>query len=308
MLTWVLVLLAGVIAVPLVIEATRKPMSEKLRKNAPGQFAKLPQGETHYQWHGPEDGPICVCIHGLTTPSFVWRGLTPHLVEMGFRVLTYDHIGRGYSDRKTAPQSPDFFVSHLDALLENQKIEDDLTLVGYSMGGAVATAFAVSQPVAVKRVILLAPAGMHRLGDGLLRFMITTPVIGTWLMLALYPTILRRGIDREKKLPTSVPDITTLQDAELNIRGFVPAVLSSLRNMLDKDLEQSHRLIGHEKIPVLAIWGRDDTVIPLSSAETLSEWNPSVQNVIIDDAGHGVTYTHTDQVVSHIAAFVRDTD
>lgn len=307
MMMWVLILLAGIVAIPLMTEATRKRMTDTTRAQAPGQFAKLPQGVTHYQWAGPENGPVCVCIHGLTTPSFVWNGLTPHLVSMGYRVLTYDHIGRGYSDHKTAPQTDEFFVQHLNDLLENQQVEDDLIIIGYSMGGVIAAAFGAQQAVATQRVILLAPAGMHRLGDGLLRFMIKAPVIGTWLMQALYPTVLRRGIDKEKSLPTSVPEITRMQEAELDWRGFVPAVLSSLRNVLDTDMRPAHQKLAEESIPVLAIWGRDDAVIPVGSAEMLAQWNSSAENAVIDGAGHGLTYTHTDEVAALINEFTKRT-
>ena len=307
MMLWVFILLAGIVAVPLVIEITRKPLTDSARVDAPGSFANLPQGKTHYRWSGPENGPVCICIHGLTTPSFVWEGLTPQLVEMGFRVLTYDHIGRGYSDHAVGRQTPEFFVEHLNDLLQNQRIDDDLTVIGYSMGGAVTAAFAAENPLAVQRVILLAPAGMNRLGDGFLRFMIQTPIIGTWLMLAIYPTVLRRGIEREKHLESSVPNITALQDEELDWRGFVPAVLSSLRHMLNSDLRPAHEAIGREGIPVLAIWGRDDDVIPVSAADTLAQWNDGSKNAVIDDAGHGLTYTHTGKVAAFIKQFVGDT-
>ncbi len=62
-----LVLIAGiVIAVPLIIERNRRDMDDAARGAGPGQFADLPLGVTHYQWHGPADGPAINCIHGLT--------------------------------------------------------------------------------------------------------------------------------------------------------------------------------------------------------------------------------------------------
>ena len=126
-------------------------------------------------------------------------------------------------------------------------------------------------------------------------------------MLAIYPTVLRRGIEREKHLESSVPNITALQDAELDWRGFVPAVLSSLRHMLNSDLRPAHEAIAREGIPVLAIWGRDDDVIPVSAADTLAQWNDGSKNAVIDDAGHGLTYTHTGKVAAFIKQFVGDT-
>ena len=70
MVFWIaLILLAVVFAVPFVIEWTRLPLDERSRNEAPGHFADLSQGRTHYKWHGPSDGPVVVLVHGLTTPT-----------------------------------------------------------------------------------------------------------------------------------------------------------------------------------------------------------------------------------------------
>ncbi|MGC3937866.1 alpha/beta fold hydrolase [Roseobacter sp. EG26] len=300
---WVYLIIAGLIASPLIVEATRKPMNDAARANAPGEFATLSQGVTHYQWSGPAEGPIALCIHGLTTPSFVWGGITKGLVLMGYRVLTYDLYGRGFSDRPRGKQDRAFFLQQLGDLLEDQRVEDNITVIGYSMGGAIASIFAASQPHRISRLILLAPAGMSNIRKGLIGFAARTPILGTWLMLEFYPTLLRKGLKAEKDQPSSVAGINAMQDAELNWRGFVPSVHASLRGMLAEDLQPDHQILRNENVPVLAIWGREDDVIPLSSAETLAGWNPDVQNQVIDGAGHGLTYSHTVDVLEHINVF-----
>lgn len=303
MTLWVLIILAGIIAVPLMIEATRKRMSQKARNDAPGQFAKLSQGVTHYQWYGPSEGPVAVCIHGLTTPSFVWRSTAHDLADLGFRVLTYDLYGRGYSDRPAGLQDQDFFLRQLNDLLEDQGVEDDLTVIGYSMGGAIAACFAASQPQAIRDVVLLAPAGMKTSGLGPLKTMVSAPIVGTWLMLARYPSMLRRGLRSEAGMATTVENINALQAAELDWRGFVPAVQSSIKGLLSADLEGAHRTLQAENIPVMAIWGSDDAVIPVSAAELLTEWNPAVETHILDNVGHELTYTRTSEIVRLIDRF-----
>lgn len=300
---WALLLLAAAIAIPLVVEATRKPMNDRARKTAPGAFATLPQGVTHFQWHGPETGPVAVCIHGLTTPSFVWGGIVDGLVQMGFRVLTYDLYGRGFSDRPSGLQDSLFFLRQLNDLLDDQKVDDDITLIGYSMGGAIATVFAADQPHGLRQLVLLAPAGSGRLDVSLAERLVSLPVIGTWLMLLRYPSILRKGLQTETDTHSSVPGITTLQEAELDWRGFVPAVRESLRGILSKPLQREHRQLAMEELPVLAIWGAEDTAIPLEAAEIIAGWNRNTQNRVIEGAGHGLPYTHTDEVLAHFKAF-----
>ena len=300
---WAYLILAAVIATPLIIEATRKKMTDAARKEAPGQFAQLSDGVTHYRWWGPESGPVAVCIHGLTTPSFVYEGIAKGLSQIGFRVLTYDLYGRGYSDRPKGTQDVAFFRRQLSELLDHERIDDDITVVGYSMGGSIAAAFAAAEAVAIRQVVLLAPAGMTDLSGSLFRRMMTWPVIGTWLAFEFYPNILRKGIAAERRLPGTNTRIADLQEAELNWRGFVPAVAASLRGILREDLRPAHETLQTEGVPVMAIWGRQDDVIPITAADRLVEWNPTVQTVILDDAGHGLTYTHVTTVLDHIHEF-----
>jgi len=302
---WTLILLAVLAALaawPFALEAMRKPMDADARGDAPGDFAQLSQGITHYRWIGPVRGPVAVCVHGLTTPSMVWDAVAKGLALMGFRVLVYDLYGRGYSDRAPGLQDQDFFIRQLEDLLADQGITEDVTFLGYSMGGAIVSAFAARHPERVLRLILLAPAGMgHDLGK-LAKFTRDTPLLGDWLMLLRYPSAHRRGTEAERTLPTEVDGIVDYQQAELSKRGFVPAVLSSLRGILPRPLEDAHRQISREGIPVLAIWGRDDAVIPLSAMGQLTQWNRMARQEVIDGAGHGLTYTHASAVLRAIEA------
>ena len=115
---------------------------------------------------GAEKGDLVVCIHGLTTPSFVFEGLASHYADIGKRVLVYDHYGRGYSDRPKAKQDKAFFINQLDELLNKLEIKrQKFDLVGYSMGGAIAAAYAAHNPNRLNKLVLIASAGTgHNLG------------------------------------------------------------------------------------------------------------------------------------------------
>ncbi|MEM7320654.1 MAG: alpha/beta hydrolase [Pseudomonadota bacterium] len=305
-MTITLVLVALAIATPYFLEARRKPMTAKERKSAPGQMVELTDGVTHYQWHGPVRGPVAVCVHGLTTPSFVWEGLAAGLAALGYRVLTYDLYGRGYSDRPAGAQTADFFNQQLEELLTSQEIDDDITLIGNSMGGPIATSFTAQHTTRVRHLVLLAPAGVIEISSGLTKFVRGLPYIGDWLMLALFPSLHRHAVNAERDLPTSVPDITTRQKNELRFRGFVPAILSSYRGILGKTREPEHRKIHQAGVPVLAIWGRQDDIIPLSAMGQLTEWSRAAHQEVIEDAGHGLTYTHTEQVLDVLSERLED--
>lgn len=295
-------LLIGLGLFPVMRERFRRTMGPGARNAAPGDFANLSRGLTHFQWRGPQRGPIAVCVHGLTTPSFVWDGFAAGLVEKGFRVLTYDLYGRGFSDRPEGAQNRAFFVTQLEELLEHEGISGDFTLVGYSMGGAIATAYTAAHPDRIRELVLLASAGLKTNPGKIGLFIRNHPGVGDWLMHALYPRLHIRGTEAERTLPSSVPEIVDLQQNELRFKGFVPAVLASLRGILSEDMGDDLRQIHQVGVPMLAIWGEIDDIVPISSIGRMTEQARSAKQEVIDGAGHGLPYTHTEAVLEIIAA------
>ena len=301
---WLLVL-ALIIAAPILRENVRKPMNKARRQVAPGEFVTLSQGVTHYQWHGPARGPVVVAIHGLTTPSIVWKALIPGLSALGFRTLTYDLYGRGFSGRPKGDQTRAFFLTQLRDLLTHLEIEDDLILMGYSMGGSIATAFAAAEPDRVRRLILVAPAGIEMRPGKLAEFVRDTPYIGDWLMLLLGPWRLRQGIQRGTGDPL-IDEVGAVQLSALGDKGTLAAVLSSQRGMLAETLEEEHRAVSRNDIPVLAIWGREDNVIPIQALGTMAQWNRVARQDVIDGAGHALPFTHAQQASAFITEVLRE--
>ena len=291
--------LAAAIAIvvwPFLTEAIRPRMRDRERALAPGKFADLPRGVTHYRFLGAPNGPLAVCVHGLTTPSFVWEPVAEKLGDMGFRVLVYDLYGRGYSDRPKGAQDAAFFCDQLDALLDELHIDVPFTLLGYSMGGAIATAYAARHPGRIRELVLIAPAGLgHDLGP-VADLAANHDKLGKWLALGFYPRALRRATQADRALPSAIPDMVDRQILETRWRGFAPAVLSSLRGIMSEDLEPAHTAIAEAGLPVLAIWGRQDEVIPISGLGKLAEWNRDARQEVIEQAGHALAYTHVDKV------------
>ena len=293
MILWAFaVIVAAVLIAPFAAEALRPRMDAAARDAAPGQFAELPQGVTHYQWLGADSGPLIVCIHGLTTPAFVWRPLAARLERLGFRVLVYDLYGRGYSDRPAGAQDTGFFVTQLEDLLDALGVDEPITLMGYSMGGAIAAAFAAKHGPRLRQLALIAPAGMgHDLGP-VARLVVNHDRLGRWLFMAQYGRSFRNATESERGLDSSIDNVVDLQQAELDWRGFRPAVLSSLRGALDEDMADAHRTIARNGPPVLAVWAREDEVIPISGMGRLAQWNRDARQEVIEGAGHALVYTH----------------
>ncbi|MDA5095414.1 alpha/beta fold hydrolase [Aliiroseovarius sp. KMU-50] len=298
-------MLANLMLAPWVFERARKEMDRTTRRKAPGGFVKLSQGMTHYQWHGRGRGPIIVMVHGLTTPSWVFQALIPGLTLMGFRVLTYDLCGRGFSDRPTGQQDEAFFLTQLEELLDVLEIDDEISLFGYSMGGAIATAYCAKHLHRVDRLMLLAPAGIIYRTGPLLKICARLGVPGGWLWDILGGWDIRRAALADQDA-SQIPDLHDRVTEETRTRGYLRSILSSERHMLAHTQETEHRAIAESSVAVISIWAERDTPIPLSAMGKLTEWNRTCYKYEIKGAGHGLGYTHPDDVITPLQEHLRE--
>jgi len=294
------VVLLAILAVPFWQERRRRPIDQAARKNAEGKFATLPSGVTHYRWSGGLRGPVIVAVHGLTTPSLIWDALIPSLTALGFRVLSYDLYGRGLSDAPEGAQSLAFFMRQLDELLADQGVVDNITLMGYSMGGSIVTAYAAEQPHRIARVFLVASAGIEMNETKLEIFCRKVPVLGDWV----HSVIVNRQM--RKSTATKPAEIAKIQRLQLSQRGYLTAVLSSRRNALVQKREAEHRKLGRDDVPVFAFWAREDTTIPLAAMGTLSQWNRAVRQEDIAGAGHALPYSHAGDLAKKVTTVLRE--
>lgn len=293
-----------VAAAPFIAEALRRPMSAARQKNAPGNIAELPSGRTHYRWTGPKRGPIAVCIHGLSSPQYIFAGTARALAALGFRVLTYDLYGRGWSSRPQGKQDTDYFLRQLRDLLDYFGIDEPLTVVGYSMGGNLATAFVAEEGLGIRALVLMAPGGLEPVYQSPKDRIWTLPIIGDWLMPLFGGMALRRELAREDNAPTVIPNLTQRLSSETRKRGYLPSMLSSRRHVLSKTLKEDHRTITDYATPVLAIWGRQDGVIALSSMGKLAALNPNAQHVELAKGTHNFPQTHPGRVAEILKDFL----
>lgn len=290
---------------PTILERLRNTIGPRERAGAEGGFAALSQGVTHYRWVGPVRGPVAVMVHGLASPQIAMEGLAEGLGKMGYRVLTYDLYGRGLSDAPTGRQDSAFFLQQLAELLSDQNVTEEITLVGYSMGGAIAGAYAAQNIHRINRVILVASSGVVTHESGFSQFCRKVPILGDWW----HGMFVRRRILRAIPLDSSSPYVERVlvaQRAELSRQGYLPAILSSRRGLLARSSRDDHRKLAREDVPVIAIWAENDQVIPISALGVLAEWNRAARQEVVSDADHALPYTHSDQLLKALRAALRN--
>jgi len=130
----------------------------------PEQFVQLSRGRVRYTLYEPKSpigkSRVVVLVHGFSVSSYIYDPPRKALVEAGYRVLTYDNYGRGYTDSPDTPNDGPLFVSQLAELLFTLGLNDPIDLVGFSMGGAISILFADTYPEKVARLILISSAGL----------------------------------------------------------------------------------------------------------------------------------------------------
>jgi 3-oxoadipate enol-lactonase len=99
------------------------------------------------------EGSTLVLIHGLGMNRQMWQWLAPTLAEH-FRVVSYDLIGHGESDKPAGPYAMPDFVDQIRDLADELEI-DDFALVGFSLGGLIARAYALAYPEQVNALAIL---------------------------------------------------------------------------------------------------------------------------------------------------------
>lgn len=106
-------------------------------------------------------GKTIVLLHGKNFNGAYWEQTARALTQSGFRVIIPDQIGFGKSSK------PDHFqysfhqlAANTKQILDNLKISKAIIL-GHSMGGMVATRFALMYPEIVEKLILENPIGLE---------------------------------------------------------------------------------------------------------------------------------------------------
>ena len=107
----------------------------------------------------PEHKTILL-FHGKNFNGYYWKEAINTLAGRGYRVIIPDQVGWGYSDK------PDIHYSFHLLAQNNKKLLDSLgvqkaVLIGHSMGGMLATRFALMYPELVEKLVLEDPIGLE---------------------------------------------------------------------------------------------------------------------------------------------------
>lgn len=188
-----------------------------------------------------------------------------------FRVMVPFHPGFGES--ADAPQLGDLYdyVMHYVDLLDALRLQR-VNLVGFSMGGWLAARLAAQHPERVRKLVLVAPAGLrddaHPMAD-----IFGMPPEQLMASLASDFEVVRRH------LPAQVtPEFIGARYRE----SSTAARLLWERPFDPKLPRQLHRV----RMPTLVLWGEEDRIVPVQQAAGWRQLLPSAELRTVKGAGH----------------------
>lgn len=107
------------------------------------------------------NGRTVVLLHGKNFPASYWEPTIRFLSARGYRVIAPDQVGFGKSSKPTGYQySFQQLAENTKAVLDSAGVKQ-ASVVGHSMGGMLATRFALMHPERVERLVLVNPLGLE---------------------------------------------------------------------------------------------------------------------------------------------------
>jgi pimeloyl-ACP methyl ester carboxylesterase len=270
------------------------------------QYVRVGDINTRF-WKSGDEGTAVILIHGLGGSVENWV-LNVEALAQNHCVYAIDLAGFGRSDRPSVLFTPSYGAQFVSDFMETQNIER-ASLIGNSLGGAVALRFAIQFPDKLEKLVLVDSAGLGQEMNFVMR-LVTLPLIGELLT---RPS--REGIARMMKEMVYDPALITDESVEqfyqmASLPGWQKYYLSTLRgmgNILGPRTEIVKSILDNLAsitAPTLIIWGQQDRILPVADAYVAHEKIPNTELKIFDCCGHVPQFEHPDEFNTLVLEFL----
>jgi len=274
--------------------------TQALTEASTSRFVRIHEGDLDLQLHYNDCGAgaeTVVMLHGSGPGASGWanfnRNLEP-LVAAGYRVLLMDCPGWSRSDPIVCSGSrSDLNARALKGLLDAIGI-DRAHLVGNSMGGHSAVAFALANPERVGKLVLMGG------GTGGASPFAPMPTEGIKLLQGLYrePTIdnLKKMMSvfvydtselTEELFQTRLDNMLSRRD---HLENFVASLAANPRQFPDFGPR-----LAEIKAQTLIVWGSNDRFVPMDTGLRLLAGLPNAELHVFNRCGHWAQWEHADR-------------
>ena len=258
--------------------------------------------DTHAAGSGAVGAPpmrACLVLHGLGTTAEAMMEVA-RMLDGSHRVVIPDLPGFG--DHPMHGDMPPDWRLYIDAI-ERFRVHEALgqvDVVGTSMGGAFAAAYAATYPDSVRRIVLLSPAGviapnqnefMKRVAAGELPLDIKDD--------ASFGEVLRLNFPNPPPIPAPVREQFVARAIER--RPAFLRIIEDLRPFLVSGVEP---MMPSIKTPALVLYGSLDQLTDPSMIEVWRNGLSAMEGEVYEGAGHVLLYDKPEEVGSRMRGFL----
>lgn len=230
--------------------------------------------------------PIII-LHGWGLCGSKYKELTGLLKKDSQRVYTPDLPGFGAEPIQSKSMSLDDYVLFLENFIKKNKILNPV-LIGHSFGGRVAIKYAWKNPERVSKLILT--------GVPIIRNKSLVKRMGYFAAIV--------GGKVFQKFPLKTQDLLrkilyfTLGEWDYYKAGPRKQIF---KNIISEDLVQYAKDL---KIPVLLVWGKEDSLVPVSDLKKIGRFLRDSQAMVVADVGHKLPYEKPELFFKAIKPFI----
>ncbi len=258
-------------------------------------FVTLDSGvRLEYVESGAPDGPPVILLHGVTDSWHAFERIMP-LLPPTLRTIAISQRGHGDSSRPAAGYRLTELAEDVRGFMDALSLPS-ATLVGHSMGSAVAQHAAILYPARVTALVLM---GAFATFQG--------PVMRDFVVTSIRP--LRDPIDREfarewqlstLARPMDPTHLDTVIDETLKVPAFVwHAAFEGFLAAPDWT-----PALARVHVPTLLLWGEEDSYADRRNQQTLLGAIPNARLITYPGAGHAFHWEDPVSATNDLAAFL----
>ncbi|EID74857.1 MULTISPECIES: alpha/beta fold hydrolase [Rhodococcus] len=262
------------------------------------------------RYHEAGDGPPLLLLHGSGPGVTGWRNFRGNLGVFAehFRTFVLEFPGFGVSDDfggHPMLTAGDAVLRFLDGLGL-----DEVAMLGNSMGGIVATQFAIAHPDRVGKLITIGGIGRNLFSPGpgeginLLTEFTDDPTrerLIAWLHSMVFdPAMVTEELIEERWTQATDPETLASARKMYSKAAFEAGAKAALESDATPYWAQLHKV----KAPTLLTWGRDDRVSPLDMAIIPMRSIPRAELHVFPNCGHWAMIEQKTAFESAVLAFL----
>ncbi|HQV80762.1 MAG TPA: alpha/beta hydrolase, partial [Agitococcus sp.] len=245
-------------------------------------------------------GETVFLIHGFQSNKDIWSRMAKQLTKH-YHVIAIDLPAHGDSNilmdkSYTVPEQAKRVIAIMDKLQLTQPVH----IMGHSMGGAIAFYVAYLAPSHVKSLALMSSAGV-----------ISPQPSELYLrnQKGENPLIVRNKDDYKKMLAFTMSDPPYIPSPVIATLTRISIAREKIGEKIYQELNPKYFLNPEDvlpqiKVPTLVLWGDQDKVINVSSAEVFKRLIPQAQVVIFNGIGHAPQLEHTKETAQAYETFL----